>query len=151
MFTTYALLVLLHLLGLALGVGAATVKLRLLLKCNSKVEFVPVFLNVVKPITMIIILGQILLTITGIAWMFLEYTFTPLIIIKMVLLGMLWVLGPVIDNVFQPKFEKSAPSPGDVASLPFIRSQKQLLAAELAATGLFYVLLILGVMLKTGF
>lgn len=148
MFTSYSIMAFLHLLGLAFGVGAATVKLRLLFKCKSKLDFVPVFLKVVKPITMIIILGQILLTITGIAWMFFGYTFTPVIIIKIVLLAMLWVLGPVIDNVFQPKFEKSAPSPGDSASPSFIQSQKHLLAAEIIATGLFYVLMILGVLLK---
>ena len=145
MFTLSSLLGFLHLLGLAFGVGAATVKLRLLLKCNSSIDFVPVFISVVKPVTMIIIMGQVLLTLTGIGWMFVGYDFTPVIIIKMVLLGLLWVLGPLIDNVFQPKFEKSAPSSGESASPAFVKSQRQLLAAEIAATGLFYVLMILGV------
>ena len=147
MFTLSSLLGFLHLLGLAFGVGAATVKLTLLFKCNSSLDFVPVFLRVVKPVTMIIILGQVLLTLTGIGWMFVGYAFTPLIIIKMVLLGLLWVLGPLIDNVFQPKFEKSAPSSGESASTAFVKIQKQLLAAEIAATGLFYVLMILGVLI----
>ena len=147
MITSYSILIFFHLLGLALGVGAATVKLRLLLKCSSNIEFVPVFLRVVKPITMIIITGQILLTITGIGWLLFGYTITPLIIIKIVLLGLLWVLGPVIDNVFQPRLEKSVSSPGGSPSISITRSLKQLLVAEIAATGLFYVLMILGVLI----
>ena len=147
MFTFSSILSLFHVLGLALGVGAATVKLRLIFMCNSSLDFIPFYIKVARPITMIIILGQILLTLTGIGWMFVGYDFTTLIIIKMVLLGMLWVLGPLIDNVFQPKFEKSAPSSGEDAAPAFVKSQNQLLAAEIAATGLYYVLLILGVMI----
>jgi len=147
MFTVYNLLNLAHILGLVLGVGAATVKMRLLLKCNSNYGFVPVFLGVIKPITRIIILGQILLTLSGIGWMLYRYSFTPIIIIKMVLLGSLWIMGPIIDNVFAPRFEKLAPSPGESASPSFVIAQKQLLATEIAATGLFYILLVLGILL----
>ena len=146
MLMSYSFLNFLHLLGLTFGVGGLTVKLRLLVKCNSDLDFVPVFFEVVKPITMIIILGQVLLTITGIGWMFLGYTFTPLIIVKIVLLGLLWVLEPVIDIVFQPKVEKFVHSAGCIASLSFIRSLKHLLIAEIAATGIFYVLMFLGVL-----
>ena len=147
MLTFSSLLGLFHILGLALGVGAATVKLRLIFKCNSSLDFVPVYLKVARPVTMIIILGQVLLTLTGIGWMFVGYSFSPLIISKMVLLGLLWVLGPLIDNVFQPKFEKAAPSSGENASPSFIKSLKQLLAAEIAATGMYYALMILGVLI----
>lgn len=38
-----------HLIGLALGVGAATVKLTLLLRCNADYAFVPVYVDVVEP------------------------------------------------------------------------------------------------------
>ena len=147
MFTFTTFLGLVHILGLTLGVGAATVKVVLLFKCKSNSDFVITYLNVVKSVTMIIILGQILLTLSGIGWLFVGYSFTTLIIIKIILLGLLWVVGPLIDNVFSPKFQKSAPSPGESPSLSFIKNQKQLIAIELLATGLFYVLMILGILL----
>jgi hypothetical protein len=128
-------------------VGAATVKLVLLFKCKSNSDFVSIFLKVVKPVTMIIIIGQVLLTLSGIGWLIVGYSFSTLIIIKIILLGSLWVVGPLIDNLFSPKFQKSAPAPGESVSLSFVKSQKQLLAMEILATGLFYVLLVLGVLL----
>jgi hypothetical protein len=147
MFTVSNLLSFVHILGLALGLGAATVKTRLLFKCITDYGFVPIFLGVIKPITMIIILGQILLTLSGIGWMLYGYSFTTVIIIKIILLGLLWILGPVIDNVITPRFEKLAPLPGENASPSFVIAQKQLLAAEIGATGLFYILLIMGILL----
>ena len=51
-----------HLIGLALGVGSATVKLVLLLRCQADFTFVHTFLKVSRPITRLIIVGMILLT-----------------------------------------------------------------------------------------
>jgi hypothetical protein len=143
----FTFLSLVHVFGLVLGVGAATVKLVLLFKCKSNSDFVSIFLKVVKPVTMIIIIGQVLLTLSGIGWLIVGYSFSTLIIIKIILLGSLWVVGPLIDNLFSPKFQKSAPAPGESVSVSFVKSQKQLLAMEILATGLFYVLLVLGVLL----
>lgn len=147
MFTVANILRLVHVLGIALGVGAGTVKLVLLFKCKSNYDLVSAFLKVVKPVTSVIILGQILLTLSGIGWLITGYPFTPLITIKIILLGLLWVIGPLIDNIFSPKFQKSAPAPGESASISFVESQKQLLGMEILATGLFYVLMVLGVLL----
>jgi len=135
-----------HIVGLALGVGAATVKLRLLLKCHTDLDYVPIFLGVVRPITMIIIVGQILLTLSGIGWMLTGYPFRTIIIVKIILLAFLWVLGPTIDKVFEPKFERLAPYREEGANSPFAKAMKQFLVAEILATGLFYTLLILGVL-----
>jgi hypothetical protein len=52
--TMYLLLALGHLVGLALGVGAATVKLVLLFKCKSDPAFVSVYVRVAKLITRLI-------------------------------------------------------------------------------------------------
>jgi hypothetical protein len=57
-----------HLIGLALGVGAATVKLTLLLRCRADLALVPVYVKVAKPITKQIVLGIILLALSGIGW-----------------------------------------------------------------------------------
>lgn len=147
MFTLSNLLSFTHILGLVLGVGAATVKLRLLFKCNTNFEFVPIFLEVIKPITVIIISGQIILTLSGIGWILAGYSFTTVIIMKMILLGLLWILGPIIDNVIAPRFKKLAPTPGESGSPSFVKAQKQFLGAEIVGTGLFYILLIMGILL----
>jgi hypothetical protein len=66
-----------HLVGLALGVGSATVKLVLLLKCSADDTFAPVYIKVARPITRQIILGLGLLTLSGIGWLLLRYPFRP--------------------------------------------------------------------------
>jgi hypothetical protein len=105
-----SLLPIAHLIGLALAVGSATVKLALLLKCRTDETFVPVFMKVARPITRFIILGLVLLTLSGIGWLLVGYPFTPLLVVKLVLVGIVWVLGPIIDNTAEPKFQKLAVS-----------------------------------------
>ena len=43
------LVMLLHLVGLSLGLGAATVKTIFLVKSRSDIEFLPVYLKITKP------------------------------------------------------------------------------------------------------
>jgi hypothetical protein len=130
-----------HLIGLALGVGAATVKLVLLLKCRADPAFVPVYVRVARPVTRQIILGLVLLTLSGIGWLLLGYPFTPRLVVKVVLVAAIWVLGPVIDNVVEPKFLTLAPGPAEPGSAAFVRAQKQYLTLEVVATLLFYVII----------
>ena len=136
-----------HIVGVALGVGSATVKLVLLFKTKADKGFIPVFLKVVKPITWLIISGLVILTLTGIGWLIMGYTFTPLLIAKITLVAFTWVLGPIIDNVVEPKFVKFAPGPEEQVTQQFVLAHKQYLALELTATILFYISLILGVLL----
>ena len=140
-----ALLSVAHLVGLALGVGSATVKLVLLLKCRADYAFVPAYITVARVITRQIILGLVLLTLSGIGWLLLGYSFTPLLIVKVVLVAAIWVLGPVIDNVVEPKFYKLAPAPGALPSPPFVRVLKQYLTLEVIATLLFYTIIVIWV------
>jgi hypothetical protein len=135
-----------HLLGLALGVGAATVKLILLFKCNADYGFVPVYIKVAKPITRQIVLGLILLTLSGIGWLLLGYPFTPRLFVKLIFVVAIWALGPFIDNAVEPKFQKLAPAPDEPTSPEFIRIQKQHLTLEVIATALFYVIIIMWVL-----
>ncbi len=72
-----SLLSLAHLIGLALGVGAATAKLTLLLRCRSDPAFLPAFVAVARPVTRLIILGLALLTLSGVGWLLLGRPFTP--------------------------------------------------------------------------
>lgn len=147
MFSISILLIFAHILGLVLGVGSATVKLLLLFKSKSDYSFIPVFLKVVKPITQLIVLGLLILTLSGIGLLIIGYSFTPLLIVKVIIVGVVWVLGPVIDNVVEPKFVKLASLPEEYGSQQFVRIHKQYFVLELTATLLFYVCIIMGVLL----
>lgn len=68
---------------------------------------------------------------------------TMRLVLKLVLVGAIWVLGPIIDNVVELKFRKPAPAAGEAASPEFIRIQKQYLTLEAIATGLFYVIIMM--------
>jgi hypothetical protein len=68
------------------------------------------------------------------------------LVLKLIHVVAIWVLGPIIDNVVEPKFRKLAPAAGEVASPEFIRIQKQYLTLEVMATGLFYVIIMMWVL-----
>ena len=144
MFSPSSLL-LVHLVGLAIGLGAATVKLVLLFQCRADGAFVPTYLAVVRPITRHIILGLVLLLLSGIGFMAIGYSFTPRLVTKLVLVAAIFLLGPVIDNVVEPRFRVLAPRPGTGASPEFVRVRAQYLLLELLATGLFYAVVIIWV------
>ena len=141
-----ALLTVVHLVGLALAMGSATVKLTLLLRCGADGDLVAVFIKIARPVTRLIILGMVLLTLSGVGWLLVAYDFTWLLGVKLALFGAVWVLGPVIDNVAEPKFRKLAPAAGTPASPEFMRARQYYLALEIAATFLFYAIVVLWVM-----
>jgi hypothetical protein len=140
-----SLLLLVHLVGLATGLGAATAKVVLLFRCRANTAFVPTYLAVVKTITRQIILGLVFLLLSGVGFIAIGYSFTPRLVTKLVLVAAIFVLGPVIDNVVEPRFRALAPRPGAVASPEFVRVLKQYLALDLLATGLFYVVVVIWV------
>lgn len=142
-----SLLLLTHLVGLALGLGSATAKLALLLKSRADSTFLPVYLKATKPITRLIVLGMILLTASGIGWLLLGYAITKVLAVKLILVAALWLLGPLIDNVIEPKFRKLVPVAGESASSAFLLAQRQYLAVELIATALFYLIVVMWVLL----
>jgi hypothetical protein len=137
-----------HLVALALGVGAATAKNLLLLRCRKDHTFVPAYLKIEKPITAQIITGQALLTLSGIAYAFLlGYGFTLRLIVKISLVAALWVLGPVIDNVIGPAFKKSAPAAGQLPTPEFAQALNRYLFWDITATGIFYAIIVLWILM----
>jgi len=136
-----------HVIGLALGLGCATAKLALLARCRTDPAFVPTYIAVTRPITRLIISGLILVTLSGVGWLLAGYSLTRLLLVKLVLVGAIWVLGPVIDKVVEPKFVQLAPGHGESASTAFIRIQRQYLCLETIATGLFYVVVAIWILL----
>lgn len=146
MITLPSVLLLVHLVGLALGVGAGTVKLILLLKGRSDYGFLPTYFRVSKAITRTIITGVVLLTLSGAAWVFLGYELTRLLVVKLVLVAGIWVLGIYIDTAVEPQLQKLLPSPGEAPSPTFRRIQKRHLMIELLADASFYLIMIIWVL-----
>ena len=131
-------LVLIHLLGLALALGAASVKVALLLRCKVDRSFIDTYLKVVRPITRQLIACLVLLTLTGVGWLLLGYPLTRLLWVKLALVATIWVLGPIIDNVAEPRFRRFAPVAGASPSAEFVRAERAYLALETTATATFY-------------
>jgi hypothetical protein len=139
-------LTLLHLIGLALAVGCATAKLVLLLRIRSDHALLPSFLATARPLTRLIILGLALLTLSGIGWLLDGYPWDTRLILKLVLVGAIWVLGPIIDNVIEPRFRKAAPEVGQPASDAFTQALNRYVMIETTATGLFYLIVVMWVL-----
>jgi pimeloyl-ACP methyl ester carboxylesterase len=140
-----SLLSLAHLIGLSLGLGGGTATLALLLKAKNDHAFVPAHLAAARPVTRLIIVGLVLLILSGIGFMFAGYHLTPRLVVKLVLVGTILVLGPIIDNVIEPVFRELAPKPGESASPAWIRVQRRYLVVEAIATGLFYAIAVIWV------
>ena len=137
-----SLLTLTHLVGLGLGLGAATTKLALLLRTRSDRALVPTFAAVSKPITRLIIAGMILLTLSGVGFLWQGFPVGPVLGVKVVMVVALWAAGPLIDNVFEPRYRQLAPAAGEPPSADFERAEGRFLAAETFATGLFYAIVV---------
>ena len=131
-----------HLIGLIVGVGAATVKVALLLRTRSDPSWIPIYLRVSKPITRQIVLGMIVLTLSGIGFLLMGYPFTRPLATKLIFVVSLWILGPVIDNVAEPKYRKLATDPNETVKPAFAQAQRQYLVLEVLATFLFYVIIV---------
>ena len=134
------LLTLIHVLGLALGLGAATTKTVLLLRCGADAELIAAYLRVRRFVTRVIITGLALLVVSGAGFLLDGISLGADLILKLVLVAALFVLGPVIDNVIEPRFAKAAPAPGAPASPEFVGARRRYVAIEVAATSLFYLI-----------
>jgi hypothetical protein len=144
MISLWSLLFLTHLVGLALGVGAATVKLTFVLKCVRDYRFAAVYIQVAKPITRLIVVGLVLLTLSGIGWLWSGVPLTRLLTAKLLLVAALWAVGPFIDRVVEPRFRELIPTLGDEPTLAFTRALKRYVTFEAIGTGLFYVITVMG-------
>jgi hypothetical protein len=142
-----SLLPVVHLLGLALATGAATVKAAMAFRALREPDFVRNFLSSRKLVAKFIILGLILVTVSGIAWIVQGYPWSALLIAKVVIVVLMWVVGPIIDNVLEPRLEKLAPAGGQAPSSEFAAQQRTHLGAEIAATILMYAAFVLGTQL----
>jgi hypothetical protein len=140
-------LMVLHIIGLTFAAGAAFIKTILLVRCKKDYRFLTTYFQTDKLLTMIIITGMIILTLTGIIWLLIGYSFEPLLITKIVLVGFIWILGPIIDNKATPKLRKMAPVNEEKPSPEFLKVQKKHFYLEITATIIMYSITIIGVLL----
>ncbi len=146
MATLESFLPLAHLLGLALALGSATSKLTLLLKARGDHMFVPTYIAVARPITRLILAGTGLLVLSGITWLLIGYPLSDLLVVKLVLVGVIIVLGASLDKFVEPRFQKLAPAAGQSASPEFIQIQRRYILLEVTATVLYYAVVVLWVL-----
>ncbi len=121
-------------------------KLVLLIKCKADPSFVTVFLKVARPITWLIMAGLVLLTLSGVVWLLTGYPVASLLVVKIILVVMIWLVGPIIDKVAEPKLQALVPAPGEQGSPAFLRALNLYLVLEIIADGFFYAIIILWVL-----
>lgn len=143
MLTIWQWLTLVHLVGVALALGAALVKVALLLALRADGD-VSLFLRVSRPITRLIIAGMIALTASGIGWIALGRPLSAMLVVKFALALAIWAVGPVIDKLIEPRLRRAVHPEPDAAALRRVRPQY--LAIELAATALLLAVTVLGVL-----
>lgn len=148
MATLVLFLRLAHFLGVGLALGSATTKLMLLLKARADHAFVPTYVAVAKPITRLILIGTALLVLSGILWLLIGYPLSSLLVVKIILVVMVFVVGGSMDKLIEPKYYELAPKPSDPVLPEFIRIQKLYQVAEAMATGLYYVIVVMWVLLR---
>jgi hypothetical protein len=148
MFSLSGVLTLVHLIGFALGLGGVTVKLYLLLQSVSDFKLISSYLRVARTITRLIVLGIILLTVSGLASVLLvgARPFTALFIIKLLGVGAILIVGPLIDNVAEPKVRILAPQGDEAPSAQFRSALRLYVTLEVVATALFYLITVIWVM-----
>jgi hypothetical protein len=144
MISLWKVVTFIHLSGLVLGVGAATVKIALITAAYFDRTLVSAYLKVSKFITRFIVLGLVLLTLSGIVLLVLGAKFTPLLIAKLIMVAAVWGIGPFIDKAVEPTFARLAPASGEEATPEFIIAQKRYLRLEVVALLLFYVATVMG-------
>lgn len=130
-----------HLIGMALSVGAATAKLWLLLKCRLDESIIPSYIRITPVLTRLIVTGLALLTVSGAIWLLQGYDLSSKMITKIVLVVFIWILGPIIDKVAEPKFRELARTAGQSPPLEFARAHNVYLGLEITATSLFYIII----------
>jgi len=135
-----------HVTGLALGMGAATVKFGAVARSRDP-RIARAFLELSPSMTRPIVLGMVLLTLSGIGWMILGYPMSRELGLKFAPVAALWVLGPWIDKQVEPRFAGAVAAAGDSLSPAFTAAHRRFLLIEGVATGLFY-LIVLGWMLR---
>ena len=133
-----------HFIGLAFGLGGATVASLISAKAEKDKEVSSAFIKIMPPISKLIMLGLILLIVSGIAITFLvtwPINYVNLII-KHVLVILIVVIG-IITGVKSKKIMKLVPKKGGQISLNFMKAKHQIKVLSIINLILWYAVTLL--------
>lgn len=139
---------LLHFLGLAWGVGGATVAAILMAKADRNPEIAPLVMKTMPAISKLIWIAIILLVVSGIALaQLVTWPINPTILLaKHALVVILILNGLYLGFRILPKMQKLAPT-GGKPSAEFLKAKKSAKIASILGLVLWYVILVLSVMM----
>lgn len=118
-----ALFIFVHVIGSALGVGGVTANVVLWTKARFDKELAPAILKIVELIGKLIFLGLILLTLSGIGFLYLGFPLARLTV-KLSLVAALWVESPLV-HYLTSRVANLAPKPGQPQSPEFLSIKRK--------------------------
>jgi hypothetical protein len=151
---TLQIFMILHLISLSWGVGGATLGFFFNIISNKKPEMKPHISNIMPYLSKLIMLGLILLGISGIGIQsvlgsenfFSYWADYPLSIVKFVTTLVLVVIGILLVAKFAPKMDRLAPK-GEPPSEEFLKTRKIVIICGTVNFILWYLILILAVIM----
>ena len=145
----FAIVQLLHYIGVAWGVGGVTSIMILSMRSDKNPESAPHLMSVTKAITKLLWIGLILLIISGAAyqyvWPYGNLEYTDLMMAKHVLVAILIINALVVTFAFMPKISKNMPKKNEKPSVAFLNAKRNAKISGIIGFILWYLILILSV------
>ncbi|UCF12960.1 MAG: hypothetical protein JSW06_01560 [Thermoplasmatales archaeon] len=145
----FAVVQLLHYIGVAWGVGGVTINMIVSMKADKNPESAPHLMLVNKAIIKLIWIGLILLIISGIAypyiWPYGTLEYTTLLMAKHVLIAILILVGIVMTFAMVPKLMKNMPKKDEKPSAVFVNAKRNVKIGGIIGFILWYLIVILSV------
>ncbi len=140
----YDFLQMIHVLGLAWGIGGATINTILIMKAEKDPQIAPVVMGLVPSIVKLIWVAIILLILSGIGLAIegADWLDTTIMLVKHALVAVLVVIGLVMMFVMMPKMQKLAPK-GGPPSAEFLAAKKTTQALGMLNLVLWYAILVM--------
>ena len=140
-----------HLVFLAWGLGGATVAAILTMKAEKEPALMPNGITMLEPISKLIWVAIIGLTITGIVTTALGagkgYYDATILQIKHVVVAVIVINGLNITLRLLPKTKKLAPAPGTKPTAEFLKTKRFLQTSSIVSMVLWYLVVALSVIL----
>ena len=137
-----------HYLGIAYGVGGATIAKIITTKADKNQELVPATMKILPSISKLIWLGLILLAISGVALIYLvKWPINrQLLLVKHVLVLWILIFG-ILISAKGSKLMKLIPKAKEKPSLEFLKTKKQMKVFSTINLILWYLVTIISVLL----
>ena len=141
---SHDILQIIHMLGLAWGLGAVTVNMILMMNAEKNPETAPVIMGLAPKVGKLIWIALGLLAISGIGLAFegVDYIDRTLLIVKIALVAVLVVGGLVLLFVMLPKMQGLAPK-GAPPSAEFLSLKKKVMGLGMLNVILWYAIFVL--------